>query len=276
MRRRGVPWVADLRDGWRFEPYRDFPLDIEERVDARMERGVLSHADRVTAVSEPIAADLRNRLGLQSVTVPNGYDEEEVPAAEALHSLAPDRHSIVYTGRLATGGRTLDALIASLRALERRAAPELERLEVVLAGPLTGDERAALDGAGAEGVLRSVGTLERDQTLRLQRDADSLLLLTAGSREGEATGKLFEYLYAERPILVLGDRTEAARIVQNTKAGVVIPSDDPERIADALVALVRGEADGFDSAALRKARVKYAHSRMAERMAQVIESARTE
>ena len=276
MRRRGVPWVADLRDGWRFEPYRDFPFDIEERMDARMERGVLSHADRVTAVSEPIAADLRNRLGLQSVTVPNGYDEEEVPAAEALHSLAPDRHSIVYTGRLATGGRTLDALIASLGALERRAAPELERLEVVLAGPLTGDERAALDGAGPEGVLRSVGTLERDQTLRLQRDADSLLLLTAGSREGEATGKLFEYLYAERPILVLGDRTEAARIVQNTKAGVVIPSDDPERIADALVALVRGEADGFDSAALRKARVQYAHSRMAERMAQVIESARTE
>ncbi len=115
MRRRGVPWVADLRDGWRFEPYRDFPLEIEERVDARMERSVLSHADRVTAVSEPIAADLRDRLGLQSVTVPNGYDEEEVPAAAAMHSLAPDRHSIVYTGRLATGGRTLDALIASLR-----------------------------------------------------------------------------------------------------------------------------------------------------------------
>ena len=89
MRSRGVPWVADLRDGWRFEPYRDFPLDIEERVDARMERRVLSYADRVTAVSEPIAADLRNRLGLQSVTVPNGYDEEEVPAAEAMHSLAP-------------------------------------------------------------------------------------------------------------------------------------------------------------------------------------------
>ena len=276
MRRRGVPWVADLRDGWRFEPYRDFPLDIEERVDARMERRVLSYADRVTAVSEPIAADLRNRLGLQSVTVPNGYDEEEVPAAEAMHSLAPDRHSIVYTGRLATGGRTLDALIASLRALEGRAAPELEKLEIVLAGPLTGDERAALDAAGAGNVLRSVGTLERDQTLRLQRDADSLLLLTAGSREGEATGKLFEYLYAERPILVLGDRTEAARIVESTKAGVVIPSDDPERIADALVSLVRGEADGFDPAALRKARVQYAHSRMAERMAKVIESARTE
>ncbi|MET0958454.1 MAG: glycosyltransferase [Solirubrobacterales bacterium] len=276
MRRRGVPWVADLRDGWRFEPYREFPLEVEELVDAQLERRVLSQADRLTAVSEPIAADLRDRLGLRAISVPNGYDPEEVPAATSENPLAPDRHSIVYTGRLATGGRTPDALIAALQALGRRGAPELERLEVVLAGPLTDGERAALDGAGVGDSLRTVGTLARDQTLRLQRDADSLLLLTAGSRRGEATGKLFEYLFAERPILVLGERTEAARIVEDTKAGVVIPSDDPERIADALVSLVRGETDGFEPAILAGARASYAHSRMAERMAAVIEAARTE
>ena len=56
----------------------------------------------------------------------------------------------------------------------------------------------------------------------------------------------------------------------------MIPSDDPERIADALVALVRGEADGFEPATLARARAYYAHSRMAERMAAVIEAARTE
>ena len=143
---------------------------------------------------------------------------------------------------------------------------------MVLAGPLTGEERAALAGAGD--ALRTVGTLERDQTLRLQRDADSLLLLTAGNRQGEATGKVYEYLFAERPILVLGEDTEAARIVERAKAGTVIPAEDPERIADALVALVRGEADGFDPVALEKARAEYAHSRMAERMAAVIERAR--
>ena len=38
---------------------------------------VLSQADRVTAVSEPIAADLRDRLGLRAISVPNGYDDEE-------------------------------------------------------------------------------------------------------------------------------------------------------------------------------------------------------
>ena len=276
MRRRGVPWVADLRDGWRFEPYRDFPVEAEERLDAQMERTVLSQADRVTAVSEPIAADLRDRLGLEAVTVPNGYDPEERPAADSGHPLDPDRHSLVYTGRLATGGRSPASLISALRLLQRRGAPELDRLEVVLAGPLTGEERAAVAAAGVGESLRTVGTLERDRTLRLQRDADSLLLLTAGRHEGEATGKLFEYLYAQRPILVLGDRTEAARIVRRAGAGTAIPADDPALIADALIALVRGESGGFDPATLERARGQYAHERMAERMAEVIEAARTE
>ncbi len=83
MRRRsGVPWVADLRDGWRFEPYRDFPLGFEERVDAGMERRVLSQAVPCHRRGRAITASLRDRLGLLAVTVPNGYDDEERPAAD--------------------------------------------------------------------------------------------------------------------------------------------------------------------------------------------------
>lgn len=116
--------------------------------------------------------------------------------------------------------------------------------------------------------------LDRPQTLRLQRDADSLLLLTAGNRTGEATSKLFEYLYADRPILVLGERTAAARIVERARAGAVVPGDHPERIADALRALVRGDADGFDPETLAEVRAEYAQSRMAASMAREIEMAR--
>ena len=42
------------------------------------------------------------------------------------------------------------------------------------------------------------------------------------------------------------------------------------------MALVRGEADGFEPATLRSVAAEYDHARMAERMAAVIEAARTE
>jgi hypothetical protein len=65
LSRRGVPWIAELRDGWTFEPLRPpFPTAAQRRIDARLERLWLSSADAVVCVSMPAAADLRERLGI--------------------------------------------------------------------------------------------------------------------------------------------------------------------------------------------------------------------
>ena len=48
LRARGVPWVADLRDGWRFEAPRDeWPLGLQRRFDDALERLVVRRADAV-------------------------------------------------------------------------------------------------------------------------------------------------------------------------------------------------------------------------------------
>ena len=53
-----------------------------------------------------------------------------------------------------------------------------------------------------------------------------------------ATGKLFEYLAAERPVLVLGEDTEAARIVSRAGVGLAASEGDPGSVADALERLI--------------------------------------
>jgi glycosyltransferase involved in cell wall biosynthesis len=68
------------------------------------------------------------------------------------------------------------------------------------------------------------------------------VIASGSSERSVATGKLYEYVAAERPILVIGDRSEAARIVAATGTGLSAPGDDPEAIAGALLALVGGAA----------------------------------
>ena len=152
-------------------------------------------------------------------------------------------------------------LLDAVRLL-RSTTPELaSRLEIVFAGPLSADEAELLADEDVAETVRTVGALERPRALELQRAADALLVITEGStRRSVATGKLFEYLAARRPILVLGDETEAARIVADAGAGFAAAAGDPEEIAAALRRLL--EADSFS--ADRKKVDRYAYPKLAE------------
>lgn len=270
LRRVGVPWVADVRDGWGFETLHSWPRRWQARVDFRLERLVMRGADAVTAVTEPIAEDLRRRFEIDVHTITNGYDPEEVPERTGRHELLrADRHSIVHTGRMASSQRSPAPVLQALRLIRKRTPALGERLELLLAGPITADERAMIADSGLGDSVRHAGNLSRPDTLRLQREADTLLLLTAGSRRGEATGKLYEYLGAERPILVLGQRSEAARIVTEVSAGVAFPAEDPSALVDDLERRAAGEVPSPPAAP-----EAYSYPAIAKRLADVVEAAR--
>jgi glycosyltransferase involved in cell wall biosynthesis len=242
LQKHGLPWVADIRDGWRFERnHGDFPLAAQRALDAWLDRRLTAAADRVTAITEPIAADARDRLGARhATTISNGFDLEELselagpPPAGLLN---PDRHSLLYTGRLGYVKRSPAALIAGLRALKRNDPETANGIEVLFAGPLRDDERDQIEAPDLAGMTRALGSLDRTTTMRLQRATDTLLLITTGN-PSETGQKLYEYLAADRPVFVVGDRTEAARIVTQAKAGSAAPMDDPDAIARALADLV--------------------------------------
>ena len=276
LQRRGAAWIADVRDGWNFEPLRPrFPTAAQRRLDERLERRLLRGADLVTCVSRPAADDLRERVGATVELVPNGWDPDLAPALdlaareETERMLDPERVSIVYTGRFGSYGRDPRPLIEALRGLAA-AEPELAgRLELVLAGPYTDDELAVLRTDVAPARITLVGSLPRDRALGLQRAADALLLIAAPGRSQLANLKLFEYLAAERPILALAEGTEAGRIVAETGGGAIARSDDVPGIVAALRGLVAGQTGAPDPGRLRD----YSYPSLAERMAAVVERA---
>jgi glycosyltransferase involved in cell wall biosynthesis len=272
LRRAGVPWVADLRDGWSFDPpHPPWRTRAQDAADRALEQAVLRRADRLVAVTEPIAHDLSRRLDREVAVITNGFDPDEAAGdGDAREMLSSDRHSLVHTGRAGVSGRTPRPLIEGLFELRRTSPESAERLEVVFAGPTTAEERALLADERVAGMVRSVGTLERGRAIALQRAADSLLVIAEGaSGRSVATNKLYEYLAARRPVLVLGERSEAARIVSEAGAGIVAPAGDPQAVAAALRRLVNDA--GVGSADIGA----FAWPRLAGSFEREIEAART-
>jgi glycosyltransferase involved in cell wall biosynthesis len=234
------PWVIDLRDGWTFERP-GTPVWPLKSVDAWLEQRALRAAARVTAVTEAIAADIVTRLDVPVMVAPNGWDpalERDVARATGPEA-SPDRFTLVHTGSLSgQPGRDPGALFEGLReaAGSRSTA---SALELVLAGRPHADEAERIARAGLNGIVRHVGYLERPAAVALQRQADALILLAGTGLP--ATGKLAEYLASGRPIIVLGSRSEAARIVRRTRTGTSVPADDPVAIAQVLRQAAAGE-----------------------------------
>jgi glycosyltransferase involved in cell wall biosynthesis len=241
-RRFGHRWIADLRDGWTFERFLpEFPTRPQRALNLTLERRALLAADAVVAATRPIADDLRARLGLDALHVPNAWDPDLDPAPGPGGDPAPgDLVELVHTGKLSGGwGRDPRPLLAALRRiLDER--PELTgRVRLTLAGRLDEEDARLIAAAGLGPAVEHVGQLGRADAVRLQRRASALVLVTS-RHSGEATGKLFEYLAAGRPILAVGGRNEAARIVAETGTGLAVDAADEEAVLEAVRAAVEG------------------------------------
>jgi glycosyltransferase involved in cell wall biosynthesis len=273
LRRRGTPWVADFRDGWRFEdqraPWAHHALD---KLDGWLERAVVRRADVCVGVTQPITADLRERAGAADAeTITNGFDPDD---ADLVAAASPPldsngRVTVVHTGSLAYGGRDPRPVVDALRLLRREDPATAARLQVLFAGPISSEERAAIEADDVDGLARALGPLPRPDALALQRAADALLLITGDDQLSIATGKLYEYLAAQRPILVLGERSEAARLVREAKAGIATSASDPRAIARALRDLLRTGAGRSANADLER----FSYARIAAQMAAAAERA---
>lgn len=269
LQRMGAGWIADVRDGWVFESYRPpWKTRIQERADRALERSLMRSADAVTAVARPLVDYFRG-IGADAHLVPNGWDPEALgeTADPPPGLLDPERVSLVHAGRLEVVDRDPAPLVDALAELARERPELAARLELVFAGSFTERERALFARDVGPGRIVVAGNLPRAETLALERAADGLLLITAGTRVHEVTGKVFEYLGAGRPILALAEGTEAARVVRDADAGLTIPANDAAAARRALEAFAAGEV----APPSEEARLAYAYPAVAELMAEQVE-----
>jgi glycosyltransferase involved in cell wall biosynthesis len=239
----GAAWVADLRDPLTSHPHRrgyeSRLARVKESTVGGVGRLVASQADAIVAASEPIAEEMRalEPKG-KVVTIANGCDFDDFASLEHHTS---DRLRITHAGHF-HGKRDPRPF---LRAL---AESGLNDVVVRFAGDFRVADREYAEALGLGDRVELLGEVSRRRSLELQRDSDVLLLLipeSGGRGKDVLTGKIYEYLAAERPILAaVPPDGAAAQLVREAGAGVVVPSDDVEGLRDALLDLHRQWQEG--------------------------------
>ena len=76
----------------------------------------------------------------------------------------------------------------------------------------------------------------------MQRSVDALLLVTSDDPSG-TSGKLFEYLFAKKPIINLGRQNAAERIISETDSGLSFFNKEIDRIIEYVHMLQNGKAE---------------------------------
>ena len=244
----GVRWIADLRDSLVAHPHRraeSAAVRVKEKVEHGVARLVAHSADAIVTVSDAIADEARalDPKG-RVLTISNGSDFEDFAGLEYHRG---ERLRITHTGSF-FGKRDPKPFLEALASSDVDAVARF-------VGGFRSEDRQWAEQRGLGDRLELFPYVPRRRSLELQRESEALLLLIpdAGGRgRGVLSGKVFEYLAAERPILaVVPPDGAAAELLRETGAGIVVAPDDIDGMRAALEELdTRFKAGTLDATPL--------------------------
>ncbi|MGO8683966.1 MAG: glycosyltransferase [Thermoleophilia bacterium] len=241
-RRLGVPFVVDMRDGWRDNPAAWYPNDRARRHAIVAERAVVAAADVVLATTGVIADEARALGGHDVRVLPNGYDATDIvpwqPSADG-----PLR--LVFMGRMyrnhSEPWQLLDALVRL-----RTERPELTvTLDII--GDAWSPVRHEVTTRGLSDCVTFAGYLPHRQAAERLSRADVAVAIVVDRPGARATAlaKIFEYMGTGIPTLALVPPDgESARLIRAAAAGWIVAPHDVDAIRAQLVELAEAKQRG--------------------------------
>ncbi|RME18706.1 MAG: glycosyl transferase family 1 [Bacteroidetes bacterium] len=237
-----IKWIADFRDPW---TNIDFLNELQLTSYAlqqhkNLEKKVVQTADRIISVSPTLTKELSlldpsNKEKFFTIT--NGFDEDDYinipPAANT------NKNFIITHAGLIPSNRNPQVLWKAL--FELRNENKLpENLKIQLIGKTDALIMEEIKKHQLEKYIEKLDYLPHSEVIKAESNANVLLLIinNAPNSKGIITGKLFEYLALQKPIIAIGPPDgDAAKIIHQTHSGIIIDYDDVEGMKNALLKL---------------------------------------
>jgi glycosyltransferase involved in cell wall biosynthesis len=221
-----IRWIADLRDPWTdIYYYNQFMhTTLARKIDKRYERNVVENADILITVSEDVKRIFAGKSDLlvaaKTEVIPNGFDEDDFIIKEVP---AETKKIITYTGTISEA-YDVDCLLEALCNLD-------DDLKSKILIRFVGKVPPSVENKFRETQLEIelVGYVDHSKSIEYLFRSDLLLLVIpkVSNNRGILTGKFFEYLASQKPILAIGPTDgDLAKIIQETQCGKMFDYED--------------------------------------------------
>jgi glycosyltransferase involved in cell wall biosynthesis len=235
----GIQWIADLRDPWTDIYYNKdlYQLPWARKWNERYEKKVLTTADKIITVSDDCAKLFRKKVTPEPFVfvIPNGYDPDDFDYDYPIPN--PGKKVLSYVGVFSPQYR-IDVLINGLKLVSHKWA---DKLTLRFVGVVNQEAKERLDDLLYD--VEYVDYVSHKKAVAYMRASDMLLLCIPDipNNRGILTGKLFEYLATQKPILLIGPALgDAAFMVEKSEMGTC--SDyDPWEVANFIDQLMSGD-----------------------------------
>ena len=221
----GIKWLADFRDPWtKIDYFHNLPLTkVARKKHHELEDKVLKEADAVLVVGKTMKEEFIGR-NKKTYVVSNGFDEQ----VEDDEVVMDAKFSISHIGMM-NADRNPKIFWQALSELIDENEDFSRDLSVKLIGKCDDEVYQSVERFGLKNYVNFVAYVAHKDVLKFQRSSQLLLLAVndVPSSRSVITGKVFEYLQSERPIIGIGPIDgDLAEILTETEAGQMVDFDD--------------------------------------------------
>lgn len=273
------PFVFELRDLWPASIVAVGAMATSPAIRAleRIELFLYRRAAAVVSVTESFREDLVAR-GIDRAKIHVVINGVDLDRYEPRPRDAGLEREFGLEGKFVAGYMGTHGLAHALPGVLEAAERLREREDIVFFFAGSGAQRGTVERIVAERGLANVRLIPRQPKDRMPAlwSACDVAIVPLRDNPVFATvipSKIFESMGMGVPILMSLPEGEATRIVRETGAGVCVPPENPEAMADAIVALAN---DPRRVAELRRvasaAAPQFSRDRLAMRMVEILES----
>lgn len=214
-----IRWIADLRDPWTDIYYYDlfYPTFVSKLIDRSYEKAVLKKADRIITAGSLLLELFEKKMpgiSIKSTVITNGYDDADF---ETANQKLPDIFTITYVGTLSEK-YPVEGLTEALRMLSDKGI----RYKARFVGTINDNVTDKIISSVPANSLELIAYSPHDKAVSCMADSSLLVLIIPDAPDNRLiiTGKIFEYIASQRPVLCIGpENGEAAGILRDLGAG---------------------------------------------------------